>query len=220
MKNRNLMIFVNHFHHQVYIVTLLLLTVIIFSPVSANENRAACYKQCVSDYGTVLGTTAKGIKAYSNCNNDCVIFEPNKHNGTYTGIKWQCVEFARRWLLVNHGVVYGDVDFAIDIWDKITYYTNVKTSKQVPVTSHLNGSEQPPRTGDLLIYAKALLGTGHVAVVTGVNKEKNKITIGEQNYKNSEWSDDHARSVDYINRNGKYWVLDPYLIGWKHSKFN
>jgi len=58
-----------------------------------------CVTDCVSTYGDVLGVSKRGVEAYSNCSADCVIFEPNHWQGTYTGIKWPCVEYARRWLL-------------------------------------------------------------------------------------------------------------------------
>jgi hypothetical protein len=121
---------------------------------------------------------------------------------------------------VNYGVVYGDVDFAIDIWDKINHYTNVKTNVKVKLQSYVNGSSNAPVRGDLLIYAKALLGTGHVAVITRVDKHNQRIFIGEQNYKNKKWTADFARSVEYVNKDGRYWILDEYLVGWKHANFN
>jgi len=200
---------------------IIILSVLSVAPaVAAKENREACDIQCASQYGKVIGTTKNGIKAYSNCNNDCVIFEPNTYNGTYTGIKWQCVEFARRWLLARHGVVYGDVDFAIDIWDKIQFFSTPDKTQKIPVSSHVNGSEVAPRVGDLFIYAKALYGTGHVAVVIGMDAQKQTIRLGEQNYKNVIWPGGHAREVDYVIKNGQYWVHDAYLIGWKHADFD
>ncbi len=208
-------------HHIIHGKGLLFpfLLLLICTSTFAQENKAACYDKCVTDYGNILGTTKTGLKAYSNCSNSCVIFEPNKYQGTYTGIKWQCVEFARRWLLANHGVVYGDVDYAIDIWDKIKFYTRVSSKEKIPVSSHLNGSKQPPVVGDLLIYAKALLGTGHVAVISNINTDKKQILLTEQNYKNTKWSGQYARQIDYLEKDGSYWILDPYLIGWKHAAF-
>ena len=75
-----------------------------------------CITNCETNYGVVLGQSPAGVPAYSNCNAECVIFEPNHLNDIYTGIKWQCVEYARRWLLQERGVVFGDVDIAADIW--------------------------------------------------------------------------------------------------------
>lgn len=206
--------------NSILITLLIMLFLIAFNfSVNAKENKSACYKNCVNQYGNVLGKTKSGVTAYSNCNNDCVIFEPGNYLGTYTGLKWQCVEFARRWLLINHGVVYGDVDYAIDIWNEINHYTHIKSKTDIKVESFVNGSSSQPAKGDLLIYAKALLGTGHVAVITHVDKEKQKLYIGEQNYKNKKWDANFSRVVDYVHINGRYWVHDEYLVGWKHAGF-
>ena len=37
------------------------------------------------------------------------------YNGIYTGIKGQCVEFVRRYLIMNNGVTFSDVDSAFQI---------------------------------------------------------------------------------------------------------
>lgn len=189
----------------------------LLAPVSAADIPAACKSECTTPYGKVLGVTPSNVEAYSNCNSKCVIFEPNRTMGTYTGIKWQCVEYARRWLLVNTGMVYGDVDYAIDIWDKIQHYKRVSDEAKVPVASHLNGSKLKPQRGDLFIYAKAMFGTGHVAVVTRVDDKTGKIRLAEQNYLNQAWQGRHAREVSLVEKDGGWWVLDAYLIGWKRA---
>ena len=48
------------------------------------------------------------------------------HAGVYTGMEWQCVEFARRFMAVRMGIVFGDVDGATDIWD-LKHATSVLT---------------------------------------------------------------------------------------------
>ena len=175
----------------------------------------ACRTNCVTPYSQELGTAPGNVTAYSNCNADCVIFTPNIEDGTYTGIKWQCVEFARRWLLDNMGVVYGDVDTASDIWNKIEFVTRVADHHSIPLRAFENGSLEAPRVGDLLIYAKEYLNTGHVAVVTDVDLQAGVLKVAEQNYSNQTWPGDYSRRIDVINKNGRYWVLDAYLLGWK-----
>ena len=152
--------------------------------------------------------------AFSNCSSDCVVFSPNKSNGTYTGIKWQCVEYARRWLLVNKGVVYGDVDVAADIWG-LDFVTRIKDKAELKMSSYPNGNEKLPEVGDLLIYAKAYLNTGHVAVISSVDTKTRTIQVVEQNYYNTKWKNDYARSISYVEHDKKIWLLDAYLLGWK-----
>lgn len=174
-----------------------------------------CSERCATPHGEVLGRSPAGVVAFSNCNPECVLPEGNTIDGTYTGYKWQCVEYARRWLLLNRGAVFGDVDIAADIWTEIDRLTRVSDQAAVPLVAHLNGSEQPPLVGDLLIYAKAFYDTGHVAVVLDVDPTRKLIMVGEQNYDNQPWAGRHARRIGYIEKDGRVWVLDPYIIGWK-----
>lgn len=95
---------------------------------------------------------------YYNCNAKCVVLTPNYDKGTFTGITWQCIEFARRWLLNQMGVVYGDVDTAADIW-KLDFVTRVADKQTFPFESSINASMTAPQVGDLLIYAKEFLNT-------------------------------------------------------------
>lgn len=176
---------------------------------------AACTRKCVTPHGAQLGQAADGVPAYSNCNETCVVFEPSRHEGQYTGIKWQCVEYARRWLLVHHGAVYGDVDIAADIW-KHTELTRPAGGAPIPLETHENGATVAPKVGDLLIYAAALRETGHVAIVTAVDTKTGTVEVGEQNFDNAQWPGPYARKLPVIEREGRWWVLDPYLLGWKH----
>tara|TARA_R110002096_G_scaffold13834_3_gene48696 strand:- start:1846 stop:2478 length:633 start_codon:yes stop_codon:yes gene_type:complete len=183
--------------------------------ISAQELPPFCTKDCVVDYGEVLGETESGVKAFSNCNNSCVNPTPYFIDQIFTGIKWQCVEYARRWLLLNKGVVYGDVDVAADIW-RLEYVTNPGTKSNTPFLSILNGSSQHGlQRGDLLIYSRAFYDTGHVAVVLKVDEQKQRLYLGEQNYDNGLWQQGYARDIPYVKHEDGVWVLDPFLIGWK-----
>ncbi len=176
---------------------------------------AACTSHCVTPYGTVLGVAPGKVDAYSNCSADCVITESNVQAGTYTGIKWQCVEFARRWLLANKGLVYGDVDVAADIWNHITYLTRVTDQKKFLLDAYLNGSTRAPRVGDLLIYSREYENTGHVAVITAVNLASQSVKVTEQNFTNAVWPGNYSRELEMIRKKGRYWIPNACLLGWK-----
>jgi glutathionylspermidine amidase/synthetase len=165
-----------------------------------------------------LGASQSGVEAYSNCQSLCKRYDPNTWKGIYTGVKWQCVEYARRWLLINKGAVYGDVEVAADIWNKIDHLIHVATNKELPLEAHLNGSEKPPQRGDLLVYARAFYDTGHVAVVTHVDHENGVLEVAEQNFNNQPWTGDYARTIEFVKKGSNYWLLDGYLLGWKHVK--
>ena len=175
----------------------------------------ACRSNCATPFGEWLGRAPGKVPAYSNCNADCVVFSPNKLNGTFTGLKWQCVEFARRWLLVEHGAVFEDVKTASDLWSEVQALTRISDGTQIPLDNYLNGASEPPQAGDLLIYAKEYLDTGHVAVVTEVELNNGSLELAEQNFLNQKWPGDYARQVGLVKRGGRHWVLDAYVLGWK-----
>ncbi len=194
-----------------FIVCLLMM----LSAVHAEEIPPFCMQDCVVAYGETLGESASGVKAFSNCNNSCVNPTPYFIDETFTGIKWQCVEYARRWLLLNKGVVYGDVDVAADIW-RLENVTSSDKKSEKPFISILNGDQQHGlQRGDLLIYSRAFYGTGHVAVVLKIDEQKQRLYLGEQNFDNEMWHQGYARDIPYVKHEQGIWVLDPYLIGWK-----
>lgn len=192
---------------------LLMATQIIYAE-SSQPLSNHCIKGCVTPYGTELGKSPAGISAFSNCSSECLVFESNHLGTIYTGIKWQCVEFARRWLLAERGVVFGDVDIAAQIW-KLDEVSNPVSKVILPFHSMGNGSKVRPQRGDLLIYGKEYLGTGHVAVIVDVNDQNKTLRVAEQNYSNRKWLKNYAREISFVIKDNKYWILDSFLIGWK-----
>lgn len=121
-----------------------------------------------------------------------------------TGIKFQCVEFARRWLLIYHDMLFDNVDNAFNIWNLNTI-TRITDNKRFSFLSILNDGRALPKVGSLLIYRKSpLLQSGHVAVVIKV--EPNMIYFAERNWNRLN------KSVQILP-NGK--LNDPEIIGWK-----
>lgn len=175
----------------------------------------ACSAACVTPYGDVLGQSPKGVAAYSNCNAKCVSRDPNKLGDVYTGMEWQCVEFARRWLYRTQGLVFESVDFAYNIWDSVSYLVDVKTKNRKNLRNFPNGSAELPRRGDLLIWSSDFLGTGHVAGVTRINPQEGYVEVAEQNFLNQVWPGSYARRIQLQRREGGVWLKDDHLLGWK-----
>lgn len=134
------------------------------------------------------------------------------------GIKWQCVEYARRWLYQNKNLSFNEVDYAYEIWTKINFYFDPDQDKKIPTANYLNKASRAPRVGDLLIYAKQFLQTGHVAVITEVDLEKKIVQVAEQNYNNQMWTKNYSREI-VINITGlktpNYELKEDYLLGWQ-----
>ena len=80
------------------IVFILLLCISLLSEAGfAEALPESCLQNCTNNFGEELGESMSGIKAFSNCNNSCVNPEPFFINKTFTGIQWQCVEYANRY---------------------------------------------------------------------------------------------------------------------------
>ncbi|KAL7708688.1 D-alanyl-glycyl endopeptidase-like protein [Lotmaria passim] len=178
-------------------------------------------------FGAVLGAH-DGVYAYSNCYaHSCVSFldfvypiplPPGAHTPLddpktttrlmRTGMRWQCVEYARRyWMLRGTPVpaVFGSVEGAADMWDELTFVTLLDNVTTAPLFKYANGKAlghggSAPRRGDVVIYPRDLEGKfpyGHVAVVVGVElpaspadevaPAEGRVYLAEQNWHSSPW---------------------------------
>lgn len=185
---------------------------------SVKSNQPTCEEQCDSHFGKVNGQSFL-TTAYSNCSSYCVSKQDNfvelkGNQKIFSGMKWQCVEYARRWLIENKHKTFSDVEYAYHIWN-LKYAEDIDTKKKVPLLKFKNRhSTTRPQIGDLLIYSNKLAVTGHVAVIVGI--DNNSVTIAEQNYFNRAWEGkDYARRLllDVTNKNC-YRIIDEAVIGW------
>jgi len=132
---------------------------------------------------------------------------PDRHSyrnyldGIYMGHKWQCVEFARRWMYLNHGYIFDDVAMAYEIFE-LTSVRDLKNNRRLPLKSFPNGSKHHPEPGCLLIWDEGgeFERTGHVAVVTEVFPDC--IRFIEQNVSNRVWPQgrDYSREIKARSR--------------------
>ena len=177
-----------------------------------------CKKSCQTRYGLFLGVTQDGVEAFSNCSSECVVFDPHRYQGTYTGIKWQCVEYARRWLLVTRGVVYGSVDYAYEIWDKISELSSPKGEKKISLQNINNGEIRNLKKGDLIIWSKDYKNTGHIAVVLEYDQKKMEIKVAEENYLNKVWPEDYARKIKIKKIKTGLKIDEKFVLGIKRME--
>ncbi|KDO32616.1 hypothetical protein SPRG_02319 [Saprolegnia parasitica CBS 223.65] len=175
-------------------------------------------------FGTLLGVTHGNTSVYS-CDHpteDKSNYYPpgtDETNGTYTGLRWQCVELARRYLFLNHELLLASVDGAVDIFNLSTI-TDVGRNVSVPFTAHAQGSATPPVRGSLLIYKNVgfYAPWGHVAVVVDVHSSH--IDIAEQNVEDSVWPPGQAysRRLNVTRSSASFTVDklydDEVVLGW------
>lgn len=178
-------------------------------------------------FGTLLGHAPGGVAVYSS---DYESVDPavmkdradfrNVVDGEYMGFKWQCVEFARRWLAVNEGWVFEDVGMAYDIFH-LTSARRLSDRTSLPLWSFRNGSQRHPEVGAMLIWAEGgeFERTGHVAIVTEVHPDH--LLIAEQNYVHTVWPEGQnwsRRIVARVAFDGGYWLRclpkEGQILGW------
>lgn len=130
------------------------------------------------------------------------------------GLKWQCVEFARRWTFIRKSSIFPSVEGANDMWDQLKFVQRVADQRQFPLKQHPNGSPDPPIKGSYLIYPiQKDMPYGHVAVIVQVLP--NAIRIAEQNFYFHYWSKHYAREIPLVFQNGLYSIKDTYRVyGW------
>lgn len=178
-------------------------------------------------FGTVLGYAPGHVAIYSSHyeSADPADF-PDRNSfrcyldGIYMGYKWQCVEFARRWLYINCGYVFGDVPMAYDIF-ALRHVRRVADNALLPLYSFANGSKRCPEPGSLLIWKEGgeFDVTGHVAIIT--ERLGDRIRIAEQNFEHNllptgqNWSRELPLHCD---ADGRYHIIESLpetsILGW------
>ena len=130
------------------------------------------------------------------------------------GLKWQCVEYARRWTFVRKGAIFPSVEGAKDMWNQLTYVQRVVDQKRYALKRHENGSPYPPRNESYLIYPQQKdMPYGHVSVIVQVLPRA--IRVAEQNFYFTYWKHHFAREIPVTLRDGRYYIEDQYQVyGW------
>lgn len=165
-------------------------------------------------FGNILGVAQHTVVAYSNGDSTFVSSETNSLFGINLGLKWQSIEYARRYTILRKGATFSDVDTASELWTNITNVERVLDNKQYSLKQYPNGSPTAPAVGSYLVYPiQNNLPFGHVAVVVGVTNRA--IQVAEQNFNFNYWTEYYAREIPLSFREGLFHVEDSYQIyGW------
>lgn len=170
--------------------------------------------EIITPFGTVLGKNLNTI-GYSNSNDSYTSSISNFVGNIYSGMQWQCVEYARRWLIQEKNLTFTSVDGAADIWS-LSSLKNTVTGSKVSLTSIDNGSSCKPVPGNILIYKRggSDIPYGHVAIITEVSETG--VKVAEQNWDNDYWPGNYSRELAFTISEDKYYLIDvEYPInGW------
>eukprot|EP00760_Papus_ankaliazontas_P027420 PhM_4_TR332/c0_g2_i1/m.61121/K01460/gsp; glutathionylspermidine amidase/synthetase len=143
-------------------------------------------------FGVAVGSY-KGVVAYSNgkdsffSNKKMFVNVPGA-KPIFTGYKWQCVEYARRWLILQESITIPSIPCAYDIWN-LTTFNNVVSGAKVPIMRCPNKvSKVAPSEGDVLIWDKTFMSPfGHVAIISGVDLKRRIVQVAEENRAIERW---------------------------------
>ncbi|OQR95202.1 bifunctional glutathionylspermidine amidase/glutathionylspermidine synthetase [Thraustotheca clavata] len=172
-------------------------------------------------FGTLLGI-CENVNVYSCWNSSC----PKRgqvhfHEGVFTGLQWQCVELARRYLVVLHNVTFSSIRFAYQLFDPATKFTRLNNDSESVLVDRIdNGASILPRVGSLLIWDHGgnMKETGHVAVIIRV--EDTFVDIIEQNHDDVIWPEgqDYSRRLECQRTPTSFAIQTPSpnetLLGW------
>ena len=178
-------------------------------------------------FGTILGLAPGGVPVYSSdyaTADDRELPDRSAYrsvlDGIYMGYKWQCVEFARRWMYLNRGWIFDDVAMAHEIF-RLRSIRDLHNDRVLPLRAFRNGSRRHPEPGCLLVWDAGgeFDRTGHVAVVTEVLPDR--LRLAEQNVVHRPWPEGRtwAREIPaQITDDGGYWLRcsfrDAAILGW------
>ncbi len=178
-------------------------------------------------FGTLLGVAPGGVPVYSSDYDSADEREyPTRQSyqsyidGVFMGYKWQCVEFARRWLYLNKGYIFEDIPMAYDIFN-LRAVRRVADQELLPLHAFRNGSRRLPEPGCLLIWNEGgeFQRTGHVAIVTRV--EPHSLSVVEQNVDHQIWAPEQIASRELkatLTAEGEYWIQcalgGAEILGW------
>ncbi|CAF3925438.1 unnamed protein product [Rotaria sp. Silwood1] len=177
-------------------------------------------KNKIVPFNKIQGIASTNVPAYSNEDENFISFEASYVHGIFTGFKWQCVEYARRWLLLRKSCIFQSIGSAADMWLELTYIERVTDGEKFYLKTYLNGSPYKPKRDSLLIYPCSKESShGHVAIICEV--QENFIRVAEQNYQFHYWSSNYARQIPLIFRNGLYYIEDyENAYGWMEIENN
>ncbi|MDP4160892.1 MAG: CHAP domain-containing protein [Bacillota bacterium] len=141
---------------------------------------------------------------YNNLDNTDDKRETFSSDGYYYGLKWQCVEYVKRFYYDAKGHkmpnVFGD---AKDFFDPSVPQGGL--NQQRGLVQYKNGGTEKPNPDDILVFTNPPYG--HVAIVTKVTSDT--VEVIQQNRKNS------RQVFALIEKNHRYFVgTSSKPVGW------
>lgn len=135
--------------------------------------------------------------------------ERNTVDGYNLGLKYQCVEFVKRYYYEHYNHKMPDTyGHAKDFYN--SNLTDGQLNTQRGLIQYSNPSSSKPKIGDLIVMDATIFNSfGHVAIVSDVKDES--IEIIQQNSGPYSSSRDQ---IDLKNDNNKWLIQNTRILGW------
>ena len=148
-----------------------------------------------------------GVEIYYNGKINNVIGRNKSRDGYNLGLKWQCVEFVKRYYYEVYGHKMPDsYGHAKEFFNKDL--PDVAYNASRGLTQYRNTRYEKPKKGDIIIY-DAYRGNpfGHIGIISKVGKDH--VIIKQQNV--GKKSSQRLKLVEF---NGIYTIADFDVLGW------
>ena len=101
---------------------------------------------------------------------------PNFIESIYTGEKWQCIEFVRRFCILYYGITFENIKNVYEL-PSLDYFYCLK-GHPIPIF-HLSYKIHLPSINDIVVFRDGV--HGHVGIVSHYDHKKKIIYIVDQN---------------------------------------
>ena len=150
-----------------------------------------------------------GVAIYYNGGINTVQGRNLSPDGYNLGLRYQCVEFVKRYYFERHGHRMPDTyGHAKDFFDPTLGDGSINAKRSM--RQFRNGSVEQPQAEDLLVFAPSLLNRyGHVAIIASVGS--GTLQIAQQNpgpFGNS------RENLELTQREGRWHIESARVLGW------
>lgn len=163
-----------------------------------------------TSFTTPIGTqidSFNGVPIYFNGKIGNVHGRHSTPEGYNLGLKWQCVEFVKRYYyeVYDHKFPISGGN-AKDFFD--TSLKDKDYNAKRGLMQYRNTREYPPQLGDIIVYGGTKENSyGHIAIVSCV--EEKQIEIVQQN-----WGTKTRHTMNLVEYKGIYTAADFDVLGW------
>lgn len=150
-----------------------------------------------------------GVAIYYNGGVNSVQGRNLTRDGYNLGLRYQCVEFVKRYYFERHGHRMPDTyGHAKDFFDPSLSDGDLNAKRAM--WQFANGGTMPPKADDLLVFAPSLLNRyGHVAIIASVGSDT--LQIAQQNPGPFGSS---RETLALTSREGRWYLGDGQVLGW------